>query len=232
MVWKASNEAMSYTFDTGRTLSQRQTVVEQVIIRLARLHRINGGFLHAIMPFGGIVRSYTDDDGIEHIWNTCEGQMPCALVGLGDGQHTPAGGGAGGYSHSTALEVIVYFVNDHAAGLPRVLQDTASIASDIEDPGVWYAMERVQELLAGFDIAGSDIKQLVPQRCEELATTPGYTLWRSVYEVKLARSLKPKRDVTVTLAGITTVVHDTSDSGDQPSPSSVVVETNLEPDSP
>lgn len=219
---------MTYTFDSGRTTSQRQAVVAAVIARLARLLKVNGGFLPSIMSFGGIVRSYTDEDGIDMLWDRLQGATPAILVGLGDGQYKPAGGG--GFRYNTELEVVLYFVNQHNAGLPRVLQDAISVASDTADPGVWHAMERASELLIGYDMSGADVKHLVPVREEELATIASLTLWRQTYSVQTARTINAKRDVTQNLTGITTLVHDTEDSDPVPNPVTLQVDTdNLEP---
>lgn len=217
----------AYEFDTGRLLSQRQTIVQSIVVRLARLLRINGGHLHSILSFGGIVRSYGDEDGFDQLWSRVQGHTPSILVGLGDSQFQSAGGP--GFRYNASNEVFLYFVNQHGAGLPRVYQDAVSIITEGNDPGVWYSMERAFELLAGFDVAGSDVKQLVPVRDEELATSPSFTLWRQTYSVQTARTLKAKRDVTTLLTGIDTVASDRDDGAQDPNPVSVSFTTELEP---
>lgn len=200
---------MTYTFDTTRTRSQRGVILDGIVAALDRLKSTSGGFLQAIMPFGGIVRGYTDDAGIDQVWERLQGQTPAVLVAVGDARSTPAG--MGGYRYSKAIELHVYFVNNHNQGLPRIDTDAFALADDTADPGVFFTMERVEELLVGLDIAGTDIKHVVPLSEEELATSNELTLWRATYQVTTARTFKPYRDVTTYLDSLRTNVINTDD---------------------
>lgn len=230
---------MSYTFDTTRTRSQRGVILDAVVAALARLRSTQPlGFFQTIAPFGGIVRGYTDDVGVDMVWEAIQGATPALLVSVGDGRSTPAG--MGGLRFNKTVELHCYFINNRNDGLPRIDTDAASLASldadPLPDPGVFYAMERVEELLVGLDHIGTDIKRIIPQNEEELATDSSLTMWRQLYTVEFARTFKSYRDTTTKLDSMRTNLINTTDPEATPldpnpsKPVTIRVETdNLEP---
>lgn len=224
---------MTWTFDTGRTTPQRYEILSAVIAALQplRTHDDDGiaqaeGFLQAVLPFGGVVRSPQDDIGIDQLWTTFNGAEPAVAVGLGD-KRVRAVGMAGHSTprHEGELEVIVYVINRNASTL------LARVNGDTTDAGIWHTLERIEELLIGLEITmatlapgsetpstltytrkpGKDIKRLLPRLEEELATTNELTLWRQLYSVDVSRSVNHNRAATDRLKSIASAVKTTDD---------------------
>lgn len=225
---------MTWTFDTGRTKSQRSLVMEKVIAALSPLLAFDAmgnaqqnGFLQLVTPFGGVVRSYTDDAGIDQVYQLLQGMAPAVAVGLGDKRSDRNGMASHNQPRAIAnLEVIVYVCNRNNASL---LARTEGDGSGGTDVGMWHALERIEELLNGLEITfatlapggetptnktytklpGKDVKRLVPVTEEELATTNELTLWKQSYLVQVTRNINMQRSVTDRLASIDTMVKTT-----------------------
>ncbi len=227
---------MTWTFDTGRTTSQRAEVMSAVIAALQSLRAytdggvaVADGFAHAVLPFGGIVRSYTDEEGIDQLWTLFNGHAPAIAVGLGDKKYKAAGmNGPDKPKFTGDLEVIVYLLNRNNAGLISRVAGDGSTATDI---GIWAALERIEEKLCGLEVTlatlapggetpstltytrkqGKDIKRLVPRMEEELGTTNELTLWKQTYSVEVARSVNHLRAESQALTSVATSVETTDD---------------------
>ena len=227
---------MTWTFDSGRTGAQRTEVMTKVLAALQSLRAfdtngdaVTDGFLQAVLPFGGVVRSYTDEMGIDQLWTWLQGYAPAVAVGLGEKKFRPTGmSGPATPKHFGELEVIVYVLNRNNAGLLARLEGDGSSATDV---GMWYALERIEEKLIGLECStatlapggetpsttsytvkpAKDIKRLVPRLEEELATTNELTLWKQTYSVEVARSINHNRAVTDRLTSIDTTIETTDE---------------------
>lgn len=227
---------MTWTFDTGRTGSQRAEVMTKVIAALQSLRAfddasvaVEDGFLQAVLPFGGVVRSYTDEQGIDLLWERMQGCAPAVAVGLGEKRYRPAGiNGPAEPRQFGELEVIVYVLNRNNASMLARLEGDGATATDV---GMWHCLERIEEKLVGLEITsavlapggetpssrtytvkpGKDVKRLIPRLEEELATTHDLTLWRQLYSVEVARSINHNRAVTDRLKSIATTVKTTDE---------------------
>ncbi len=227
---------MTWTFDTGRTTSQRAEVMTKVIAALQSLRAytdlgvaVDDGFAHAVLPFGGIVRSYTDEVGIDQLWTLFNGLAPSIAVGLGEKKFKTAGmNGPDKPKHFGELEVMVYVLNRNNAGLIERMAGDALIGTDV---GIWYALERIEEKLIGLECSlatlapggetpstttytvkpAKDVKRLVPRLEEELATDNNLTIWKQTYTVEVARSINHQRALTQRVASVATSVETTDD---------------------
>lgn len=227
---------MTWTFDTGRTSTQRNEVMTKVIAALQSLRAFdaNGdavadGFLQAVLPFGGIVRSYTDEPGIDQLWTLLQGYSPAIAVGLGEKRYRTAGqNGPAKPKHIGDLEVIVYILNRNNASLLARVEGDGQTATDV---GLWHCLERIEEKLVGLEItlatlapgsvtpsnttytvkAGKDVKHLIPRLEEELATTNELTLWKQTYAVEVARSISADRALSSRLKSVATTVKTTDE---------------------
>ncbi len=227
---------MTWTFDTGRTTTQRAEVMAGVIAALQSLRAftdagaaVTDGFVQAVMPFGGVVRSYTDDMGIDQLWTLLQGYAPAIAVGLGEKRLRPIGmNGPSNPKQVGDLEVIVYVLNRNNATLLARLAGDGSTATDV---GMWHCLERIEEKLIGLEITtatlapggetpsnltytvkpGKDVKKLVLQLEEELATTNELTLWRQLYTIEVARSINHNRALGDRLKSIATTVKTTDE---------------------
>jgi hypothetical protein len=199
------------TFDTGLQLPQRTTIRRGAIALLSGLLRANGGYLGCVVPFGAVVRSHTDIEGLGNGLDALEkatlGRTPAVAVALGERMSKPAGIGAHG--HQSELELLVYFVNDNKRDAVdgRHEIDPVAAASDIADPGLDVMMEHVEELLVGQKCGvGATIKHVRPDREDELLSRPELTVWLQTYKLTLTRSIDKYRTVEQLLESIRTRV--------------------------
>ncbi len=212
---------MPRKFDTHLAAPARTIVRSHVIARLARLLKTDPsgyGFAQAIVPFGGVVRSYTDEIGIDELYTLLNGRAPAIAVSLGDKNYKPAG--AGGYQFTSYVDVHVYFASTHSRSmLARHAPDVTATLTNTNDPGIDTMMELVEDLLIGerSQVLGAVtpvIKSLVPKREEELATSHDLTLWVQTYEAEITRTIDQYKDVTQKLVDIHTNLRTTIDGGE------------------
>ncbi len=208
---------MAHALDNALTLPQRTIVRNGAVALLSGLLK-PAGFLGAVIPWGGIVRGYTDDRGIDELLSALSGQSPAIAVSCGD--RTSKAEGMGGFQFGGDLELTLYHYNDHPGSLTlgRMAADGAALALDTRDPGLEFCMQIAEELVVGQragvgdDTAGGSIKQIVPRLEEELFTENARTLWAQRYAVKLVRSINPKRGVKLMLTAWENIVR----TSDQP----------------
>lgn len=201
-------------FDTGASAPMRTILRSHIVARLARLLRTDPsgrGFVTAILPFGGVVRSYTDELGIDELYTLLNGRAPAIAVGLGDKNYKAAG--AGGYQFTSFVDVHVYFASMHSRSLfARQAGDFIATVVPTLDPGIDVMMELTEDLLIGERARDADgtfspaIKSLKPKREEELATSNDITLWVQTYEAELTRTIDEHRDVTQKVTGFMTTL--------------------------
>lgn len=237
---------MAHAYDTGLALPQRTLLRRGAVDLLEGLLVANGGYLRAVLPWGGVVRGYTDEVGINLIQALLNGRAPAMVVGLGDG--VGSDGSLGGFRFAKALELVVYHYSNHARSVTsgRTEIDVTAAASNSADPGLDVMMEHAEELLIGQRVGGAEvvnpvnerarstvsIKQIRWSREEELATDPTLTLWRQVFTVTVTRDINKFRDVSQLLESIHTIVRPsdvpTPDPMD-PIPGERVLELETEP---
>lgn len=202
---------MAHQFDTGLQRAQRTTIRNGAVTLLSGLLRSNGGYLQAVIPWGGLVRGYTDQVGIDMLMVALNGRAPGIAVGLGDRTIKP--GGVGGFAFKASVQLVVYFYSSHARDITdgRMAIDVAALAADTADPGLELIMEQIEELLVGqYPGTNSTVKQVVPYLEEELRTEPNETLWAQHYSVVVDRVINPYRTLTQLLTDFRTKVR-TSD---------------------
>lgn len=193
---------MAHAFDTGQLLPQRTRIRRGVVRLLSGLTRANGGYLMSVIPWGGIVRVYTDVDGISTLVNAI-GKAPAIAVSVGDRQGDP--NTIGGFTSEDDLDVCVYMATDNLRNqlVWRQETDVAGLSNDQADPGLDVIMDHVKELLMGQRVdTGKDIKQLRCHREYELATTDTVSIWVQEYKIRAMVQISEARTVTQLLTSI------------------------------
>jgi hypothetical protein len=235
---------VAHAFDHGLSRPLRTMIRDGVVALLQGLTTGEGGYLRAVVPFGGIVRGYTDELGVDLLWQTLNGRSPAIAVGLGDRVTKP--NGMGGYNHSAELELVLYVMSNHQRSISsgRTSLDTPGAADTTKDPGLEVILEHAEELIIGQRLGGtettnpigevtratSQIKQVIPTREEELRTDNTATLWAQRYAITVLRTINPRRGVTQMLEELRTVLRNSDEAvedivaEDQVIPGDAVVE--------
>lgn len=211
---------MAHVFDTGLARAQRTLIRDGVVLLLSGLLRANGGYLQAVIPWGGVIRGYTDEVGIDLLRAELTGRAPAIAVALGDRVSEPAG--QGGFVVKGAIELTLYHYANHLRSLTagRTAIDAAALANDTLDPGLDVMLEHAEELVIGQRVGAAavtnpvgetkrstpSIKHIVPTREEELATDKTNTLWAQRFAVQVDRVINPKRSVVQMLEELRAVV--------------------------
>lgn len=193
---------MALAFNTGLAKPQRTLITEGAIALLSGLLRPTG-YLATVIPWGSVVRSYTDEVGVVQLHDALSARAPGIAIATGDGASTTAG--IGGFQAKKVIDLLVYFAstNKRDGYTGRMAQDGASLASNTADPGLHVMMEHAAELLIGQRCgASSSIKQIVTDREEELYTGEQVTIWLQTYRVEVRTNLKEFRNVTQLLADL------------------------------
>ncbi len=235
---------MAHAFDTGLARAQRTLIRDGVVTLLSPLLRANGGYLAGVIPFGGVVRGYTDEVGIDLLKAALNGRAPSIAIGLGDRSSESAG--VGGFNFKATLELVLYHYANHGRSLTegRTKIDAAAIASDVADPGLDVMLEHAEELVLGQLVGGAlaqnvvgekthralTIHRIVPTREEELATEAGVTLWAQRYNIMVTRTINPARGVSQMIEEIRTIVRPSDAAAAELDPPEVVELQNTTPD--
>ncbi len=210
---------MAHAFDTALPRPQRTTIRTGAVALLAGLKR-PAGYLQAVIPWGGVLRGYTDDEGIDLLWKALQGRAPAIAVALGDRTNAPAG--MGGFNSKGALELLVYFYSNHPRDMEagRLSPDVVALASNVADPGLDVMLEHAEEVLVGQRVgASATIKQIRLTREEELRTDSGFSLWVQRYAVEVTRTINPHRGLAQMLEELRTVLRPTGVDADvEPDP--------------
>lgn len=195
---------MSHAFDTGASKPQRTLILEGVLALLAGLKK-PAGYLNAVIGWPRPVRSYTDVDGIVQLMDALSGRAPSIAVHVGDASWGK--GAVGGFTWEKEIELLLYFASthkrDHLTG--RIVTDAIGLADDNADPGLNVMMEHAFELVLGRRPGGivvPSIKQVRPQREEELVTDGQITIWLQTYRVIAMSQISEWRSVTQLLDSI------------------------------
>lgn len=229
---------MAHAFDTKLAQPQRTIVRAGAVAALEPLLKSEGGYLALVAPFGGIVRSWQDDAGIDQLWMATQGQTPAILVATGDKTYAPAGAA---HNWQSGLELIIYVVSRNPRSLvARLATDAAAELDDTIDPGIDVILEHVEQAIVGKDFAKAiadfgpgavTIKQARPVREEELATTNALALWTQTYTVPVTRTIDPNRDlVAILLEFMTTFRTTIAAYGGGPDETVLTEETIVDPD--
>jgi hypothetical protein len=193
---------MALDFNTGLAKPQRTLITEGAIALLSGLLRPTG-YLATVIPWGSVVRSYTDEVGVVQLHDALSARAPGIAIATGDGPSTTAG--IGGFQAKKVIDLLVYFAstNKRDGYSGRMARDGASLASGTADPGLHVMMEHAAELLIGQRCgASSSIKQIVTDREEELYTGEQVTIWLQTYRVEVRTNLKEFRNATQLLADL------------------------------
>lgn len=194
---------MAHSFDTGDTKPQRTRIQQGAVSLLSGLKKSNGGYLAEVQPFGSVVRSYTDVEGVAQLVSLLT-RAPSIAISVGDRMDSPAG--IGGFQVRGEIELLVYHASNNARNqqIGRQEIDAAGLASNTADPGLHVMMQHAKELLIGqrCGAPGQDIKQVRPEREEELATTPAIAIWLQTYKITVNFEVSEFRSVTQILESI------------------------------
>lgn len=204
---------MAHAFDTGLAAPFRTLIQNGSVALLSRLLRPTG-YLANVAKFGAVVRSWTDVDGIALLMEAMT-SFPGIGIAVGDLSSSPAGGA--GFIWKEELELLVYFASNHAGSLNMGRQsiDTVAAANNAKDPGLHVMMAHAKELLVGqrcgLATTHPTVKQIRPDREEELTTRPDLTLWLQTYKVTLSTKIDPNRDLETMLLDFMSTVNTTND---------------------
>lgn len=194
---------MAHKFDTGQPAPQRTRIRRGAVELLSGLKRANGGYLMDVIPWGGIVRVYTDIDGVSTLRNAIK-KAPAIAVAVGDRSSQVKT--IGGYNESGEIDILVYFISDNVDHdqIARHEADVYANANDMMDPGLDIMMEHAKELMIGqrAGAPGNDIKQLKPVAERELYTDLTMTIWVQEYQVTTLVQISEFRTVTQLLDSI------------------------------
>jgi len=217
------------SFDTGLSIPKRTLVRNKVIELLQPLLKggsyMRGdepmaGFLRAIVKVPGTLQSFNyedNDSGIKLLYALLLGRTPSIGVALGDRVMKPAGvGGARGFA---ALDVHLYFVNNHQRSMmARLESDVVSVgdedeeieADDEADPGIDVMLECAEELLTAERLdttqPGAVVKHLELKREEDVYTGRQHCIWMQVWEVGVTSTINKKRAITQRIEGFNTTL--------------------------
>jgi hypothetical protein len=192
---------MAHQFDTGLVRPQRTVIQRGAVDLLAGLRR-PAGYLITVIPWGSVVRSYTDEDGIAELISALA-RTPSIAVATGDANSNRAG--IGGYQAKKVIDVLLYIATGHRRDnqVGRQEIDVVGAADDHADPGLHIIMEHTEELLIGQRCGmASSIKQIELDREEELATTSAATIWLQTFRVEVRRNISEFRNATQLLESI------------------------------
>lgn len=192
---------MAHAFDTGLALPQRTVIRRGAVTLLSGLKR-PAGYLAAVIPWGSVVRSYTDEVGVQELVDSMV-KTPSIAIALGDGASVRSG--IGGFQSSKTIDLLVYVASGHQRNRldGRTEIDVAATGNDHADPGLDIIMEHVAELLIGQRCgAHASIKQIVPDREEELFTSPALSIWLMTFKVEVKVIINEFRGVTQLLESI------------------------------
>lgn len=195
---------MAKTFDHGLAKPHRTLIRDGAVTLLSGLERINGGYLQFVGKFGAVIRSWTDADGVDQLFDALSGQAPAIVVAVGDSTSKEAG--TGGFGWTDDFELFVYHVTNHARDMVigRQAEDPVALVDDAADPGLDVMMAHAKELLVGqrCGVSHATMKQVKPDREEELLTKDGVTVWLQSYRIRTALTIKEFRNVTQLLESI------------------------------
>jgi hypothetical protein len=183
---------VTHIFDTGNEQPQRTIVQTAAVALLGALKRSNGGYLQDVIPWGGIVRSYTDEVDIQLLIKQC-GRTPSIAVALATRSFETINVQRSAFKSD--LQLLLYFATQHSRDMQkgRHEADIAALANDQADPGLHIMMAHALELMVGVfpTTLTSTIKQIIPEREEEVATLPEITIWMQTYRVMMT-TLTPR----------------------------------------
>ncbi len=173
----------SRAFNSGAAKPQRTLIQQGAIDVLSDLKR-PAGYLVDVIPWGAVVRTHTDDEGVAMLVDALAGRAPAIAVATGDRTTEPAG--VGGLVGRSTIELLIYHASSHARSLQRGRQesDVTALANLRADPGLHVILEHAAELLVGQRCGASTaIKQIRADTEVELATTPAVTIWLQTYQI-------------------------------------------------
>jgi hypothetical protein len=174
----------AHQFETGFSFAKRTMLRRSVVTILSALTR-PAGYLRGVVPHGGVVRSWTDELGIDLLVRAA-GPTPAIAVTVGTAAESETTVGVQVMAED--VELILYFVSQHSRGLlERLEPDIAAQADSHADPGLEIAMEHATELLLGqYPVKGSvKLKQLRKSREDELVTRPELTVYMQTWRCEM-----------------------------------------------
>lgn len=167
----------------------RQMVEDAALQLLWGYHRMAGGYLETLEPYGGELDS---EEGLDRLVKQSLGGAPLVLVGAQDSTFARQGGiSKRAYREEVLLELVVASSSlrgypARTRGGPEAGPQDDSFARPTSDPGVFRILEDLRRALLGAKlwIDGADAAELV--REAPVFTVDRLTLWRAHYKVGVA----------------------------------------------
>lgn len=177
---------MSHVFDNDLATPQRTLLETGAVTILSDLARANGGYLADVIAFPGIVRAYTDEDGIQNLLKEFS-RTP--MIGVATATREFQTTALGGRQAISECELLLYIATQHSRSAlsGRQHADVVALADDTADPGLHVVMQHALELMHGAypqALIGT-IKQIAIKREQELVTAEKITIWLQTYRVTL-----------------------------------------------
>lgn len=176
---------MTHVFDTGAPLPQRTLCRRGAVALLSQLKRPTG-YLHDVKGFGAIVRTYTDENGIEFLQKALA-VTPSIGVQLATRQFETLA--IGGRQAISDLQLVLYFATQHGRDgvIGRHEADSIAEIDDLADPGLDTMMEHAIELMHGSypSLLTGTIKQCRIKSEQELVTSGPISIWMQTYGITL-----------------------------------------------
>ena len=194
---------MAHSFDTGLA-SPFRTLIRSGVVSLLSGLVLPTGYLRAVIPFGAVVRSWTDLEGVDKIKVALTGREPAIAVAVGDSASKPVG--TTGFQFVDEYELLLYHFNNSFRDfvIGRQAIDAAGLAANTSDPGLDIAMAHAKELVVGqrCGVNHAAMKQIRPEREEELGTFDDLTIWLQTFRITTALTINANRGITQMLTSI------------------------------
>jgi len=175
---------MSHVFDTGLDTPERTLIQNGAVDLLSRLKRSNGGYLVDVLPFGGIVRTHSDEFDVEQLQKWL-GRTPGIAVATGRADFETLN--LQRKQFRAEIQLVLYLSSQHGRSpLARMQADQVSQIDAAKDPGLHVIMAHAREIICGVfptTLTGA-VKQVIPLYEDELVTAQTVTIWTQVYRVQ------------------------------------------------
>lgn len=202
---------MAHEFHSGLDAPQRAKVREAVVARLQPLHRDEGGYLQAIVFWGGDLSSEEDRDDLVEL---LRGRAPAIAIGMGAGTFTADGMTLQRNQHRKDIELTVFVATGHLRSREtRMTGDVVSAGNVTVDPGLEVMLEQVEDLLIALDPPFATIKPLLPVSEGSVWNAADLLVWAQRYRCTVQRVRRPYDAVLAELQEIL-ADHNLVDGGD------------------
>lgn len=177
---------MPRTFDTGSSQPQRTLVRRGAVSLLSGLKRRNGGYLHEVVGFGGVL---VDDNNQLDVQGLMKALGRSPSIGVATDERIFKTLAVGGRQSMGDLSLLLFFANQNSRDplVGRLEADHVAEADPATDPGLDVIMEHALELMHGSYPAAMEgtISQIAIVSERPLVTMAEVVIWVQTYSVKL-----------------------------------------------